>query len=52
MAKSSVASKILKKNRDRAHSAEGEQGVHDAALWMLLSLIANDFAKMLMLMMP
>ena len=30
MAKNSVALKI-RKNRDRAHSAEGERGVHDAA---------------------
>ena len=48
MAKISVALKILRKNRDRAHSAEGERGVHDAALL----LIANDLAKMLMLIMP
>ena len=51
MAKISVAPKILRKNRDRAHSAEGERGVHDAA-FMLLLLIANDLAKMLMLIMP
>ena len=31
MATISVAPKILRKNRDRAHSAEGERGVHDAA---------------------